>query len=84
MELAIGIDLGTSYSSVAVVRDGKPEVLADSAGKYTQPSVVAFTKSGERLVGQPRFAPNTRYISSAVFSRNVETLSEYLMAARKD
>ncbi|MCI0459688.1 MAG: pectate lyase [Gemmataceae bacterium] len=41
------------------------------------------TYGGERLVGQPRFSPSFRYLSSEVFSRNVETLSEYLMSSRK-
>jgi hypothetical protein len=40
------------------------------------------TYSGERLVGQPKFSPNTRYLASEVFSRNVETLAEYLRATR--
>jgi molecular chaperone DnaK len=51
MELAIGIDLGTSYSSVAVVRDGQPAVLGDTAGRTIQPSVVAFPPEGGILVG---------------------------------
>jgi molecular chaperone DnaK len=51
MELAIGIDLGTSYSSVAVVRDGVPEVLPDTDGVTAQPSVVAFPAEGGILVG---------------------------------
>ncbi|MCA9664296.1 MAG: Hsp70 family protein [Myxococcales bacterium] len=53
MELAIGIDLGTSYSSVAVVRNGRPEVLADDQGNLTQPSVVAFLEQGGIQVGHP-------------------------------
>jgi molecular chaperone DnaK len=53
METAIGIDLGTSYSSVAVVRDGVPEVLTDSEGTSTLPSVVAFPGEGGILVGKP-------------------------------
>ena len=53
MELAIGIDLGTSYSSVAVVRNGQPEVLSDDQGNLTQPSVVAFLEQGGIQVGHP-------------------------------
>jgi molecular chaperone DnaK len=52
MELAIGIDLGTSYSSVAVVRDGKPEVLPDASGELSIPSIISFHEDGSLLVGQ--------------------------------
>ncbi|MGH9540585.1 MAG: molecular chaperone DnaK [Terriglobales bacterium] len=48
----IGIDLGTTNSVVAVMENGEPKVLANSEGGRTTPSVVAFTKTGERLVGQ--------------------------------
>ena len=53
MELAIGIDLGTSYSSVAVVRNGVPEVLADTRGQICIPSVVSFPEDSGIQVGQP-------------------------------
>jgi molecular chaperone DnaK len=52
MAKVIGIDLGTTNSCVAIMESGDPTVLANSEGSRTTPSVVAFTDSGERLVGQ--------------------------------
>jgi molecular chaperone DnaK len=52
MAKVIGIDLGTTNSCVAIMESGDPNVLANSEGSRTTPSVVAFTDSGERLVGQ--------------------------------
>src|ERR1700692_3298554 len=51
MAKVLGIDLGTTNSCMAVMEGGEPLVLENSEGKRTTPSVVAFTKTGERLVG---------------------------------
>ena len=53
MAKVIGIDLGTTNSCVAVMDGGKPRVIENSEGQRTTPSVIAFTETGERLVGQP-------------------------------
>jgi len=52
MGKAIGIDLGTTNSVVAVMMGGEPVVIPNQEGTRTTPSVVAFTEKGERLVGQ--------------------------------
>ena len=52
MARAVGIDLGTTNSAVAVLSGGEPEVIANAEGARTTPSVVAFAKNGEVLVGE--------------------------------
>ena len=52
MAKVLGIDLGTTNSCMAIMEGGQPVVIPNSDGARTTPSVVAFTKSGERLVGQ--------------------------------
>ena len=52
MTKTIGIDLGTTISCVAVIEGGEPVVIANAEGARTTPSVVAFSKTGERMVGQ--------------------------------
>src|ERR1700734_1765436 len=64
MPKVIGIDLGTTNSCMAVMEGGEPAVLENSEGKRTTPSVVAFTKTGERLVGDAakrQAVTNSRY-----------------------
>ncbi len=64
----IGIDLGTTNSCVAVMEAGQPTVIANQEGSRTTPSVVAFTKSGERLVGQVAKRQSITNPENTVFS----------------
>src|SRR3990167_3053870 len=52
MAKVLGIDLGTTNSCMAIIEGSEPKVIANKEGNRTTPSVVAFTKTGERLVGQ--------------------------------
>ena len=75
MSKIIGIDLGTTNSCVAVMEGGKPTVIANTEGARTTPSVVAFTKTGERLVGEPakRHAVNNAEKTISSIKRDMGT-----------
>ena len=60
MGKVVGIDLGTTNSVVAVMEGGKPVVIANAEGMRTTPSVVVFTKEGERVVGRSSVEDRTR------------------------
>jgi molecular chaperone DnaK len=82
MAKVLGIDLGTTNSCMAVMEGGEPVVLENSEGKRTTPSVVAFTKSGERLVGDAAKrqaitnARNTIYSIKRFMGRKYEEVTE--------
>lgn len=63
----IGIDLGTTNSAMAVMQSGKPEIIANSEGNRTTPSVVAINKNGERLVGQVAQRQRVTNASNTIF-----------------
>ena len=64
----IGIDLGTTNSVVAVMEGGQPTVISNQEGTRTTPSVVGFTKTGERLVGQVAKRQSITNPQNTVFS----------------
>ena len=68
MAKILGIDLGTTNSCMAVMENGEPVVLENSEGARTTPSIVAFTKSGERLVGQAAKRQAVTNAANTVFS----------------
>ena len=68
MSKIIGIDLGTTNSCVAVLEGGEPSIITNPEGGRTTPSVVAFTKKGERLVGQPAKRQEVTNPINTVFS----------------
>jgi molecular chaperone DnaK len=67
----IGIDLGTTNSCVAVLEGGEPTVINSSEGGRTTPSIVAFTKDGDRLVGQAAKRQAVTNPENTVFRSNV-------------
>ena len=75
MSKIIGIDLGTTNSCVAVLEGGEPVVIANAEGGRTTPSVVAFSKTGERMVGQvgDLFDPN---LHNAILHVDDDTIPE--------
>src|ERR1700759_3428060 len=70
MAKVIGIDLGTTNSCVAVMEGGKPKVIENSEGARTTPSVVAFTKDGERLIGPPAKGQAVTNPDNTIFAVN--------------
>ena len=76
----IGIDLGTTNSCVAVMEGGKPTVIANTEGARTTPSVVAFTKTGERLVGEPAKRQAVTNADKTISSIKREMGSDYKVA----
>ena len=68
MSKILGIDLGTTNSCMAIMEGGEPTVLENSEGARTTPSVVAFAKSGERLVGQAAKRQAVTNPSNTIFS----------------
>ena len=70
MAKVIGIDLGTTNSCVAVMEGGKPKVVENAEGARTTPSIVAFAKDGERLVGQPAKRQAVTNPDNTVFAVN--------------
>ena len=68
MSKIIGIDLGTTNSVVAVMEGGEAKVIPNAEGNRTTPSVVAFTKSGERLVGQVAKRQSVTNPQNTIFS----------------
>ncbi|MCF0133696.1 MAG: molecular chaperone DnaK [Blautia sp.] len=76
----IGIDLGTTNSCVAVMEGGQPTVIANTEGARTTPSVVAFTKTGERLVGEPAKRQAVTNAEKTISSIKREMGSDYRVA----
>lgn len=59
----VGIDLGTTNSAVAAMEGGRPTIVTNAEGARTTPSVVAYTKTGDRLVGQVRCITGSPFVT---------------------
>ena len=83
MSKIIGIDLGTTNSCVAVMEGGEPVVIANSEGARTTPSVVGFTKTGDRLVGQVAKRQAITNPDRTISSRRARLAHIFSMASAK-
>ena len=81
MSKVIGIDLGTTNSCVAVLENGEPQIIANSEGMRTTPSVVAFTKGGERIVGEPAKRQAVTNADNTVISIKTHMGTDYKVSA---
>ncbi len=77
MGKTIGIDLGTTNSCVGVLEGGKPVIISNAEGARTTPSVVAFTKNGQRLVGEPARRQATTNVDRTISSIKREMGNDY-------
>ena len=90
MAKTIGIDLGTTNSVVSVIEGGEPKVIVNSEGDRVTPSVVAFTKDGQRLVGQVARRQaitnpeNTVYSIKRFMGRRHDEIKEEIAIALRD
>ena len=84
MGKVIGIDLGTTNSCVAVLENNQPVVITNSEGQRTTPSVVAFTKNGERLVGEAAKRQAAPEISSMILRKLKKDAEDYIGEAVTD
>ncbi len=81
MSKVIGIDLGTTNSCVAVLENGEPQIIANNEGMRTTPSVVAFTKDGERIVGEPAKRQAVTNADNTIISIKTHMGTDYKVSA---